>query len=86
MQFRTDNLTETISLTAKLLKLDEAAVKADSDNCQIFSPAEWDAKTTDGTTTSWLKGMGDYFLAAKKITSNPAPSEWYLGDLFTSAK
>jgi NitT/TauT family transport system substrate-binding protein len=86
MQFRKDNLTETISLTAKVLKLDEAAVKADSDNCQIFSPAEWDAKTTDGTTTSWLKGMGDYFLSAKKITSNPAPSEWYLGDLFTSAK
>jgi NitT/TauT family transport system substrate-binding protein len=86
MQFRKDNLPEAITLTAKVLKLEEAAVKADSENCQIFSPTEWDAKTADGTTTSWLKGMGDYFLSAKKITSNPAPSEWYLGDLFTSAK
>jgi NitT/TauT family transport system substrate-binding protein len=86
MQFRKDNLPEAISLTAKMLKLDEAAVKADSENCQIFSPSEWDAKTKDGTTASWLKGMGDYFLSAKKITSNPTPTDWYLGDLFMSAK
>lgn len=86
MQFRKDNLPETIQLTAKMLKLEESAVKADTEYCQLFSGSEWDAKIADGTTTSWLKGMGDYFMTAKKITTNPAPSEWFLSDLFTSAK
>ena len=50
------------------------------------APAEWDTKTTDGTIDSWLNGMADYFVSSGKLKGVPAPSDWYTGDLFTSAK
>lgn len=87
MQFRVDHLDETVTLTAKMLKLDEALVKADTVNAKSMTPAELDAKTTDGTVTKWLTGMSDYFLAAGKLKEPvAAPAQWYMGDLFTGAK
>lgn len=86
MQFRVDNLPETITLTAKMLKLEEAAIKADTENSTRLTPAEMDAKIADGTVTKWLKGMSDYFVSAGKLTSPADPAQWFTADLFKAAQ
>ncbi len=86
MQYRFDKKDETIKLVAKMIKQDEAAVKADTENVNALTPADLDAKTADGTVNRWLTGMGDYFLGAGKITSNPDPKTYYTGDLWTASK
>lgn len=86
MQFRVDHLDETIALTAKMLKLEEAMVKADAENATRLTPAEFDTKIADGTVNTWLKGMSDYFVSAGKLTNPADPSQWFMGDLFTAAK
>ena len=86
MQFRYDNLPETITLTAKMLKQEESIVKADTENATRLTPADMDAKIADGTVNKWLKGMSDYFVSAGKLTNPGDPSTWFMADLFKSAK
>jgi NitT/TauT family transport system substrate-binding protein len=61
------------------------AVKADAANSQMLSSADADKYTTDGTFDKWLTGIGDFFVGAGKLTSNPDPKTYYLGDTFTGA-
>lgn len=86
MQYRFDKKAETIKLVAKMLKQEEAAIGADTENVKALSPADLDTKTTDGTVTKWLTGMGDYFVSAGKIPSNVDPKTYYTGDLWTASK
>lgn len=86
MQYRIDHKPETIKLVAKMLKLDEAAVTADTENVTALTPAEIDAKTADGTVNKWLTGMGDYFMSAGKLQTNPDPKTYYLADVWTASK
>jgi NitT/TauT family transport system substrate-binding protein len=86
MQYRMDKKDETIKLVAAMIKQDEAAVKADTENVKALSPADLDAKTADGTVNKWLTGMGDYFVSAAKLQTNPDPKSWYLGDLWSASK
>jgi hypothetical protein len=30
--------------------------------------------------------MGDYFVSAAKLQTNPDPKSWYLGDLWSASK
>ena len=85
MDYRAVNGDKTIELTAALLKQPVDAVKADAGNSKMLDSKTLDGYTADGTVAKWLTGMGDYFVGAKKLTTNPDPSSYYLGDLFTGA-
>jgi NitT/TauT family transport system substrate-binding protein len=85
MQFRSDNLDQTIDYTAKMLGTGTAQVKADAMNNQILTVAEIDKDTRDGTINKWLTGMNNYFVQAGKLHAPLAPSTYYTGDLFTAA-
>jgi NitT/TauT family transport system substrate-binding protein len=85
MDYRAQHVDETVKLTAKMLNQPEEAVKADAANSQMLDSKTLDGYTTDGTVDKWLKGMGDYFVGAGKLPSNPDPKSYYLGDVFTKA-
>ena len=81
MDFRAQNPDKTVELTAKLLNKSVDDVKADAANSQMLDTKTLDGYAADGTVTKWLSGMGDYFVGAGKLTSNPAPSTYYTGDI-----
>jgi NitT/TauT family transport system substrate-binding protein len=85
MDYRAANPDQAIKLTAALLKQPEDAVKADAANSQMLDSKTLDGYTADGTITKWLTGMGDYFVSAGKLPSNPDPASYYLGSVFTGA-
>jgi NitT/TauT family transport system substrate-binding protein len=85
MDWRAANADQSVKDTAAMLKLPEDTVKADAANSQMLSTKELDPQTKDGTIDKWLTGMGDYFVGAGKLPSNPDPKTYYLGDVFTSA-
>ena len=85
MEFRSSDLYATIEATAAMLNVEPAQVEADAGNVQILSTEELDGWTADGTIDTWLTGMNEYFIGAGKLPSPVDPSEYYLGDLFTSA-
>ncbi|WP_371483486.1 aliphatic sulfonate ABC transporter substrate-binding protein [Kitasatospora sp. NBC_00315] len=76
---------EAITEAAALLRLDPAKVKADAANVQTMTTAELVARTEDGTVGTWLKGLGDFFVATGQLPSSPDPSAYYSGDLYTKA-
>lgn len=83
--WRAENLEETIALTAEMLKLDPAQVEADAGNSKLFTTAELDEMTTDGTIDGWLTTMGDFFVAGEQLDAVPDPADVYTGELFTAA-
>jgi len=85
MEYRSENMDETIQLTADMLGLDPAAVEADAGNVEVLSVDQLDEMTEDGTIERWLTGMNDYFVGAGKLTDPLDPAEYYTGDLFTGA-
>jgi NitT/TauT family transport system substrate-binding protein len=85
MDYRAANGDKTVELTAALLKQPVDAVKADAGNSKMLDSKTLDGYTADGTIDKWLKGMGDYFVGAKKLTENPDPKSYYLGETFTGA-
>ncbi len=85
MTYRTENMDETIALTADFNDLDAAAVEADAANVDVLSVEEIDALTQDGTADTWLTGMQDYFVGSGQLPEAVDPSEFYLGDQFVKA-
>lgn len=85
MAYRTENMDETIELTAGFNNLDAADVEADAANVQVLSAEEIDDLTQDGTTDTWLTGMQDYFVEAGQLDEPVEPSEFYTGDQFVKA-
>jgi NitT/TauT family transport system substrate-binding protein len=85
MDYRSQHRDETVKLTAKMLNQPEEVVAADAANSQMLDSKTLDGYTADGTVDKWLKGMGDYFVGAGKLPSNPDPKTYYLGDVFTKA-
>ncbi|MBL7257319.1 aliphatic sulfonate ABC transporter substrate-binding protein [Paractinoplanes lichenicola] len=85
MDYRAANQDKAVELTAGLLKQPVDAVKADAGNSKMLDSKTLDGYTADGTVGKWLQGMGDYFVGAKKLTENPDPSTYYLGETFTGA-
>lgn len=85
MAYRTENMDETIALTADFNDLDPADVEADAANVDVLSVEEIDALTQDGTTDTWLTGMQDYFVGSGQLPEAVDPSEFYLGDQFVTA-
>lgn len=85
IDYRAENLDDTIKLTAAMLQLEEKAVAADAKNVKIMSTAELDELTEDGSVVGWLEGMNDYFVSAGKLPQPVDPSTYYTGDLFTEA-
>lgn len=85
MAYRTENMDETIQLTADFNDLEVADVEADAANVQVLSADEVDELTQDGTTDTWLTGMQEYFVEAGQLEAPVAPSEFYTGDQFVKA-
>jgi NitT/TauT family transport system substrate-binding protein len=86
MDFRAENLEETIELTAAMIDSDAEAVAGDASNGEYYTAAELDAKVADGTIETWLTAMNDYFVENGNIEGEAvAPSEYYTFDLFTKA-
>lgn len=85
MDYRAKNGSETIKLVAAQLKVDEATVKADATNVQVFTAAELDKLTKDGTVDSWFTGMNDYFVKAGKLQKAEKVFSYYDADLYTTA-
>lgn len=85
MRYRSANVDQTIKLTAKLLKVDEAQVRADAANVKIVSVDDLDRMTEDGTIERWLSGMDTYFAGTGQLKQSVGPKTYYTGDLFTSA-
>lgn len=85
IEFRAENLDESIQLTAEFSALDPAQVKADASNVQVLSLDEIDSLTEDGTVNTWFSGMVDYFVEAGKLDGAVDPTEFYTGDLFLKA-
>lgn len=85
MTYRAAHQDETISLVAKMLKIDKATVAADAKNVQVYSAKDLESMTNDGTIDSWFSGMSDYFVGAGKVTTPKPVKSYYVGDLFTSA-
>jgi NitT/TauT family transport system substrate-binding protein len=85
MEYRSANMDKSIELTAEMLNIPVAQVKADAGNVKVLSVNELDQMTTDGTIDKWLTGMADYFVEAGKLKSSVDPKTYYTGDLFTKA-
>lgn len=85
MTYRSENMDETIQLTADFNNLDPADVEADAANVQVLSLEEIDEITEDGTADRWLSGMVDYFVDSGKLEGPADPSEFYTGDQFLRA-
>lgn len=86
MDFRADNLDQTIELTATMIEGDAEAVAGDAENGQYFTAAELDGLIDDGTVETWLESMNEYFEENGNIEGETvAPSEYYTFDLFTQA-
>jgi NitT/TauT family transport system substrate-binding protein len=85
MAYRSENMDETIQLTADFNNLEVADVEADAANVQVLSAEEIDGLTQDGTTDTWLTGMQEYFVEAGQLEAPVEPSEFYTGDQFVKA-
>lgn len=83
--WRAKHHDQSIAAVADMLKVDPSTVKGDADNVKVYTAAQLDAMTKDGTIDSWLKGMSDYFTDAGKITSAKPVDQVYDGTLFQSA-
>ncbi len=83
MDYRAAHLDETVKLVAALNKQSEDAVRADAANSRMLDSKTLDGYTADGTITKWLTGLGDYFVGAGKLPSNPDPATYYSGAGFT---
>ncbi|MEV6347330.1 aliphatic sulfonate ABC transporter substrate-binding protein [Actinoplanes sp. NPDC051851] len=82
MDYRAAHPDETAALVAALNKQTVDAVKADAANSEMLDSATLVKYTADGTIATWLTGMGDYFVGAGKLPSNPDPSTYYSGEGF----
>ncbi|MGH3704559.1 MAG: aliphatic sulfonate ABC transporter substrate-binding protein [Agromyces sp.] len=85
MDYRVENLDESIELTSKMLKIDAAALKVEADNAKYMTAAEVDALTEDDTVVTWLTALNEYFTTAGKVTDPLDPAEYYLGEQFVEA-
>ncbi|QUH02237.1 aliphatic sulfonate ABC transporter substrate-binding protein [Saccharopolyspora erythraea] len=85
MAYRSANPDQTIRLTAKLLKVDEAQVRADAANVKVLGVEDLDRMTGDGTIERWMSGMDGYFTGTGQLKQSVGPANYYTGDLFTSA-
>lgn len=85
MAYRSENMDETIKLTAEFNNLEVADVEADAANVEVLDLAELDKITEDGTVDTWLSGMNDYFVEAGTLDAPVDPAEYYTGDLFLKA-
>lgn len=85
MDYRVENLDETIELTSKMLKIEADALAVEAENAKYMTAAEVDALTDDGTVVTWLGALNEYFVTAGKVTDPLDPAEYYLGEQFVEA-
>jgi len=85
MDFRAENIDETVELTAKMIKGDAGAFASDAKNARYLTSAELDDLTEDGTVATWLTSLNEYFVTAGKLDDATDASTYYLGDAFVAA-
>lgn len=85
MDYRAENIDDTVELTAKMLKADAKGFAADAENAKYLSSSELDELTQDGTVATWLTSLNEYFVSAGKLEDATDASTYYLGDAFVAA-
>ncbi|BBA95619.1 putative lipoprotein [Actinacidiphila reveromycinica] len=83
--WRVAHKDQAIGLSAKMLQVTEAQVRADAANVQLLTTAQLVAKTKDGTVDTWLNGLARFFVGTGQLEKAPAPSAYYEGAAFTKA-
>lgn len=83
--WRAAHKDEAIRLSANLLQVTEAQVRADAANVQLLTTAQLVAKTKDGTVDTWLNGLARFFVGTGQLKKAPAPSAYYDGTAYTKA-
>ncbi|WP_431038237.1 aliphatic sulfonate ABC transporter substrate-binding protein [Streptomyces sp. P6-2-1] len=76
---------ESVALSAKLLKVDEAKVKADASHVKTLTTKELVARTEDGTVDGWLDAMSEFFVSTGQLKEAPKASSFYAGERFGKA-
>ncbi|ASY31861.1 aliphatic sulfonate ABC transporter substrate-binding protein [Streptomyces sp. CLI2509] len=76
---------ESVALSAKLLKVDEAKVKADASHVKTLTTKELVARTQDGTVDGWLDAMSEFFVGTGQLKKAPKASSFYAGEKFVKA-
>ncbi len=84
MDYRVDNLDETIKLTAALTTLSEQLIGSilKSDIIRMFKTAELVAATKEGKVVRWLDGRNQQFVALDKVKTAVPATDFYLADIF----
>ena len=85
IDFRVENMDEAVELTATMTKLKPEDLAAEAANAKYLTSAELTELTEDGTVTTWLTSLNEYFVSAGKLESPTDPTEYYLGDQFVEA-
>ncbi len=86
MDYRKDNLDETIKMVADMNDTDVDAIKTAATYADLYSSAELDTMTEDGTITKWFTAMTEFFVENGKIMGEPVGvEEFYLADAFVEA-
>ncbi|UJP09619.1 aliphatic sulfonate ABC transporter substrate-binding protein [Microbacterium sp. KUDC0406] len=85
MDYRAENLDDTVKITAAMLKGDADAFASDAKNAKYLSSSELDELTEDGTVATWLTSLNEYFVSAGKLDKPTDASTYYLGDEFVAA-
>lgn len=83
--WRAKHHDESITETAKMLKLSEEDVRGDASNVETMPTAELVKATEDGTVDEWLNGLSEFFVKTGQLPSAPDPADYYTGDLYTKA-
>ncbi len=83
--YRFKNPDKTIAVTATFLKLDAAILKAQSDVATLFTSADLESRTKDGTVNKWLKGLEEQFVTTKQLTSVVDPKTFYIAQTYLDA-
>lgn len=74
---------EAVTAAAKLLKVDEADVKADAANVETLTTDELVKGTEDGTVAGWLDGLTEFFAGTGQLKDAPGADSYYQGDVYT---
>ncbi|MFD4423010.1 aliphatic sulfonate ABC transporter substrate-binding protein [Agromyces sp. NPDC058484] len=85
IDFRAENLDEAVELTAAMTKLKADDLAAEAANAKYLTSEELTELTEDGTVTTWLTSLNEYFVSAGKLTDATDPDTYYLGEQFVAA-
>ncbi|MDJ0354591.1 aliphatic sulfonate ABC transporter substrate-binding protein [Paenarthrobacter sp. PH39-S1] len=83
--YRHENQDKTITATAAFLKLKPENVKAQAGVAKLFTSAELEDLTKNGTVDKWFKALEEQFKTDGKIPEVKDPKSFYTADAYVAA-